>query len=526
MKDERTDEILSELNTAIEHDPDRDKNYYQRGLIYKSEGLWEKAEADFAKAFSLWTDPLYLSEWRETAKERQSAQTIEERMAPYVEIINKIKDIRDDAPPIDDTEIVPAAEIIAALALFEEYVVLEALFETKYFTVKTLNETVSPAFAYWQPTPLYFITSKKALAIIKDPCKMIRFLSAHGADPNVPAEDGSTMLWNQCNIGYPIEIMKTLLEIGADPNQTSKDSDAEWTPLAYCLTPSPAEDEDGNVIENIWLPLDNEAIQKAELLLKHGAKTPDVKIKTDENTPPRPRPEVAPPINYKIAPGFDQKFEDDFRELFTSRLKEDEDFGGELWQALANVDWIHEDDPDETHCSRSFRSAGSMIASMLGIGDYIDWYCSGPYETVSEYIAEKMASKGWRYEIDGDGSDINKGRLTFTDGSLYEGEIENGKPNGKGKKTYNSGEIYEGDWKDGKRHGKGKVTWVDGGVYEGDFADGKITGKGKETWNGIIYEGDFVDSIYHGKGKRTWPDGFVKDGEWKNGEFLEEEKKQ
>jgi len=121
---------------------------------------------------------------------------------------------------------------------------------------------------------------------------------------------------------------------------------------------------------------------------------------------PVPAPKPPPPITYTIAPGFDQKFEDDFRELFTSRLKGDEDFGSELWSAMANVKWIHEDDPEETRIHRGFRSAGSMIASMLGKGDYIDWYCSGPYETVSEYIAEKMAAKGWRYEVDGEGSDI------------------------------------------------------------------------------------------------------------------------
>ena len=125
-------------------------------------------------------------------------------------------------------------------------------------------------------------------------------------------------------------------------------------------------------------------------------------IKDAENMPPpKPRPKVAPPISYHIDPGYDQQFEDDFRELFTARLKENEDFGCELWSAMANVSWINKEDPEETVCRRGFRSAGSMIASMLGIGDYVDWYCSGPYETVSDYIAEKMASKGWYFILDG-----------------------------------------------------------------------------------------------------------------------------
>jgi len=111
-------------------------------------------------------------------------------------------------------------------------------------------------------------------------------------------------------------------------------------------------------------------------------------------------------LEYAYYNDFDKKFDDDFKELFTERLKENEDFGCELWSAMANVSWYNEEDPDETYCRRSFRSAGSLIAVMEGKDKYTKWYCSGPYETVSEYIAEKMASKGWRYVLDGYGSDF------------------------------------------------------------------------------------------------------------------------
>jgi hypothetical protein len=99
-----------------------------------------------------------------------------------------------------------------------------------------------------------------------------------------------------------------------------------------------------------------------------------------------------------INPDYSQKIEDDFRELFTARLKENENFGIELWSAMANVDWYHKDDPDKFDRGYSFRAAGSLIASMLDSGCYLDWYCSGPISSVSEYIAEKMASKGWCYK--------------------------------------------------------------------------------------------------------------------------------
>jgi len=111
-------------------------------------------------------------------------------------------------------------------------------------------------------------------------------------------------------------------------------------------------------------------------------------------------------VEYDYYNDFDRKFDDDFRELFTERLRENENFGRELWSSMANVSWYHEDDPDETCCHRSFRSAGSLIAVMEGKDKYTKWYCSGPYETVSEYIAKKMASKGWRYAPDSLSSDI------------------------------------------------------------------------------------------------------------------------
>jgi len=103
---------------------------------------------------------------------------------------------------------------------------------------------------------------------------------------------------------------------------------------------------------------------------------------------------------------FDKKFEDDFRGLFTDRLRENEKFGNELWSAMANVSWIHKDDPEQSYCRRSFRGAGALLAVMEGKDKYTKWYCSGPYETVSGFIAKAMASKGWRYEKDGYGTDI------------------------------------------------------------------------------------------------------------------------
>ena len=55
---------------------------------------------------------------------------------------------------------------------------------------------------------------------------------------------------------------------------------------------------------------------------------------------------------------------------------------------------------------------------------------------------------------------------------------------GKGKKTYADGDVYEGDWKGGKKHGKGKLTDAVCNVYEGDWKRGKKTRKREKDFCG------------------------------------------
>ena len=144
-------------------------------------------------------------------------------------------------------------------------------------------------------------------------------------------------------------------------------------------------------------------------------------------------------------------------------------------------------------------------------------------------------------------SKITVGTLTYSDGSVYEGEIRDGKANGEGTRTYSNGDyykgefkddlflngkgihtwaddgrFYEGEYKDGKANGEGAMTYADGSMYKGEWKDGQRNGQGVFTWaNGNVYDGGFKDSVRSGHGIMTYAEGDQKgrlkyDGNWEN----------
>ena len=57
------------------------------------------------------------------------------------------------------------------------------------------------------------------------------------------------------------------------------------------------------------------------------------------------------------------------------------------------------------------------------------------------------------------------------DGGKYEGEIENGKPNGKGTLIYRNGTRYVGEYLDGTWNGQGSFYFPDGEKWVGEFKE-------------------------------------------------------
>jgi hypothetical protein len=93
----------------------------------------------------------------------------------------------------------------------------------------------------------------------------------------------------------------------------------------------------------------------------------------------------------------------------------------------------------------------------------------------------------------------------------YQGDVENGKPNGLGFLIYPNGDKYVGGWKDGRRNGQGTFTLPDGGTYVGGWKDGKEHGHGTLTFpDGKRYEGKWQDGNYHGHGTYTFGKWYLK----------------
>ena len=100
----------------------------------------------------------------------------------------------------------------------------------------------------------------------------------------------------------------------------------------------------------------------------------------------------------------------------------------------------------------------------------------------------------------------------------YQGEVENGKPNGLGLMIYPNGRKYGGEWKNGEMHGQGTYTWSDGGKYVGKFKDGRKNGQGTTIYpDGSKYIGEFKEGLPNGQGIDIFPDGSKGIGEFREG---------
>lgn len=93
---------------------------------------------------------------------------------------------------------------------------------------------------------------------------------------------------------------------------------------------------------------------------------------------------------------------------------------------------------------------------------------------------------------------------TYSNGTIYKGEMRRGDYQGKGKLLYSNGDVYEGDFKDGKFDGFGSYQWKGGTRTVGEYKNNKLNGKVKLYYeNGDVFEGICKDGLKYCKGTFT-----------------------
>ncbi len=104
-----------------------------------------------------------------------------------------------------------------------------------------------------------------------------------------------------------------------------------------------------------------------------------------------------------------------------------------------------------------------------------------------------------------------KGKNTFPNGDVYEGDYVNGKKHGNGIYRWNKevgGALYKGNYSEGERNGVGLMVFPDGSKYHGAFVKGKRTGLGVLVYaNGDYYKGEWLDDAKHGLGEYGYSNG-------------------
>jgi len=102
----------------------------------------------------------------------------------------------------------------------------------------------------------------------------------------------------------------------------------------------------------------------------------------------------------------------------------------------------------------------------------------------------------------------------WTRGDRYDGEWNNGLPNGQGTFYEIYGGVYTGEWKDNKKHGQGEYKGEY--VYIGEWKNDKRHGQGEYNEGEYVYIGEWKNNNRHGRGVGV-SDAFARyDGDWLN----------
>ena len=119
---------------------------------------------------------------------------------------------------------------------------------------------------------------------------------------------------------------------------------------------------------------------------------------------------------------------------------------------------------------------------------------------------------------DGSSAKVGGGRVKYSDGSTYSGDLSGFLRDGQGTLTLADGSVYTGGFKNDLYEGNGKLVFADGSTYEGGFSGGLYEGHGeiRSAEGKIIYVGEFTKGEKNGTGTYYYENGDSFSGVFEN----------
>ncbi|KAL8061124.1 hypothetical protein ABFX02_02G067900 [Erythranthe guttata] len=183
---------------------------------------------------------------------------------------------------------------------------------------------------------------------------------------------------------------------------------------------------------------------------------------------------------------------------------------------------------EERSCEKIILNGDVYLGAVKGMtphgkGKYT-WLDGTIYE--GDWVEGKMTGKGkiyWpsqaTFEGDFSGGYLHGfGTFTGSEGSFYRGSWKMNSQHGIGRKQYRNSDIYDGCWREGVHEGSGRYAWSSGNVYIGTWKNGRMSGRGIMKWlNGDIFDGFWSNGLRHGSGLYRFGDGSYYFGTWSKG---------
>ena len=156
------------------------------------------------------------------------------------------------------------------------------------------------------------------------------------------------------------------------------------------------------------------------------------------------------------------------------------------------------------------------INNKYGIERYEgDWKDNNMYKKGKITYTNGNIYEGEILQIDRDlVAPLGKGIMIYAFGDKYEGEMYRNWKQGNGIMTYRNGDIYDGEWKEDEKYGKGIMIYANGDKYEGKWINNNKSQGIMMYVNGDKYEGEWKNYVKHGNGIMIYANGDKYNGDW------------